>query len=269
MELKLIRHLWGVNLTWEQAFPRIKAEGFVGIESPLPQAGDLPRFQRLLAEHGFEYIAMAFTGGATVAEHVQSMRRQLTDARQAGATRVTCHSGADAFTREQADEFFREAVAIEADLGLTLAHETHRGRILFNPWITRDILEANERIKLCCDFSHWVCVAERLLGDCGPIMELAAERCVHLHARVGYEQGPQVPDPSAPEYRRHLEAHEAWWRMVWQSQRRRKQTSTVTPEFGPPGYMHTLPHTDQPVADLWNVCHWMAQRVRSQYALVR
>jgi hypothetical protein len=110
-------------------------------------------------------------------------------------------------------------------------------------------------------------VAERLLDDCGPIIELAASRCIHIHARVGYEEGPQVPDPSAPEYQRHVEAHERWWDLVWKSQQARGFAhSTLTPEFGPPGYLHTLPHTNVPVADLDRVCKYMADRLAARFA---
>jgi hypothetical protein len=37
---------------------------------------------------------------------------------------------------------------------------------------------------------------------------------------------------------------------------------TFTPEYGPPTYLHTLPHTQMPVADLWQVCLWAAARAR-------
>jgi hypothetical protein len=42
--------------------------------------------------------------------------------------------------------------------------------------------------------------------------------------------------------------------------------STLTPEYGPPAYLHTLPHTAMPVADLWAICHWQAQRALVQFA---
>ncbi len=38
------------------------------------------------------------------------------------------------------------------------------------------------------------------------------------------------------------------------------------PEFGPAPYMHTLPHTDTPVADLWTVNEFMAERLRTLFA---
>jgi sugar phosphate isomerase/epimerase len=267
MQLQLIRHLWGVEMSWETAFPRIAQEGFVGIECPMPEARDESRFLDLLAQQDFTYLAMAFTAGERVADHVTSFRSQVDRAAALGAVKLTCHSGRDAWSASEAADYFGAVLEIEQHAGLPVGHETHRGRQLFNPWQTNDLLRQFPSLMLCCDFSHWVCVAERLLGDCQPIMEHAARRCIHIHARVGYEEGPQVPDPSAPEYARHLTAHESWWDLIWASQRQRgDKISTLTPEFGPPGYMHTLPHTNMPVADLWSVCKWMADRQMQRFA---
>jgi Xylose isomerase-like TIM barrel len=268
MQLKLIRHLWGIEIPNEIAFGKIKAEGFVGIESPLPPSADEGKFRELLASHGFEYIPMGFTGGADVAGHLQSFKEQLQRGNAMGAKQMTFHCGSDAWNRADAESFYQQAVAIERDSGVAVGHETHRGRIFFNPWITRDILQKFEGVKLTCDFSHWVCVAERTYWDDanGSILKLCADRCIHIHSRVGYSQGPQVPDPSAPEYQGEVEEHLKWWQSVWESQKRRGfAASTVTPEFGPPGYLHTLPHTNVPVADLWKVCKYMADRVRDKF----
>jgi sugar phosphate isomerase/epimerase len=268
MQLKLIRHLWGIELPWEQAFPKIKAEGFVGIESPLPPEADVQRFCNLLKQHEFEFIGMAFTGGETIDAHLKSFREQLISAKSMGAMQVTAHTGADAWSISQAVAFYEQAVAIEREIGIAVGHETHRGRVFFNPWRTRDILEKVSGVNLTCDFSHWVCVAERTGWDDaqGSIVKLCAQRCIHIHSRVGYAQGPQVPDPSAKEYQAELNAHELWWDIVWQAQRSRgAKTTTVTPEFGPPAYLHTLPHTNVPVADLWTVCKFMADRVASRF----
>jgi sugar phosphate isomerase/epimerase len=266
MELKLVRHLWGVNDTWEVAFPKIKAEGFTAIESPMPGDAEAGRFKDLLKRHGFDYVAMAFTGGASVGEHVKSFEDQLKRAGSFGATQLTCHSAVDSLSPADADAYFSQVLKIEKDHGLTVAHETHRGRLLFNPWQTRDLLNEHADLKLCCDFSHWVCVAERLLGDCEDIIALAASRAAHLHSRVGYEEGPQVPDPRAPEYKNHLETHEKWWDVIWTSQKSRgMKVSTLTPEFGPPGYMHTLPFVNVPVANLWDICKWVADRQKARF----
>jgi len=268
MELKLARSLWGVELSWEASFPRLREEGFKLIETGLPGEADEARFQSLLSANGFDYLAMAFTGGSTVKEHVESFRKQLDRAVKMGAVQLTVHSGSDAFSAADCDAFYTEIVAIEKDAKIPVGHETHRGRVFFNPWVTRDVLTKFDSLKLCCDFSHWVCVAERLNWDdaSGSILKLCAQRAIHIHSRVGYEEGPQVPDPSAPEYKHHVETHLKWWETIWAAQKARgDKVSTVTPEFGPPGYMHTLPHTNVPVANLWNVCNWIAAKVKERF----
>jgi hypothetical protein len=55
-----------------------------------------------------------------------------------------------------------------------------------------------------------------------------------------------------------------WWREVAVSARARGLDSlAIDPEFGPPGYMQTLPYTQSPVADLWDICVWMRDRVKA------
>ena len=270
MKLLLIRHLWGVTDKWENVFPQFRELGFGGIEVALPVARERRRLRRLLAEHQLDCIPQIFTAGANVAAHLESYRRQVDEAASLSPRFINSHSGQDAWSESEASRFFEAALAIEQSGGIRIAHETHRGRILFHPWVTRRLLERFETLKLCCDFSHWVCVCERLIDDQIAIIRQSAARCLHLHARVGYEQGPQVPDPRAPEYVAHLAAHERWWRLVWDAQQHRgERTSTLTPEFGPPGYLHTLPFTQAPVSDLWEICHWQARRQKNNFVVWR
>jgi hypothetical protein len=268
MRLELARALWGVDEPIEQSIPRIAAAGYKLVEAPLPAEADAERFRELLAKHNLGYIGMAFTSGESPFKHARSFRQQAERAVKLGATQITCHSGADNWDRATASVYFAEILAMEADLPVLVGHETHRGRILFNPWIARDLMREHPKLRLVCDFSHWVCVAERLGwdDDKGSILSLCAERSIHLHARVGYEQGPQVPDPSAPEYAAHVEKHLQWWTQLHAAAKVRGDAAfTATPEFGPPGYLHTLPHTNVPVANLWNVCEWMSGKLREKF----
>jgi hypothetical protein len=38
------------------------------------------------------------------------------------------------------EEFFQEVLQIEKEIGIPVFHETHRRRVFYNPWTTRDIL---------------------------------------------------------------------------------------------------------------------------------
>ena len=61
--------------------------------------------------------------------------------------------------------------------------------------------------------------------------------------------------------------HEAQWQQIKQAHEQNgRDILTFTPEYCPSNYLHTLPHTNVPVADLWNVCLWAAERARQQLA---
>lgn len=266
MKLHLIRQLWGIDKPWEAVFARIAENGYSGVEIALPFLEPADETKRLLRNHDFDLVPMIFTEGKSVAEHVESFRRQLTAAVEYDPVLVTCHDGRDAFSRAEAIEYYERVLAIEKDLGCRVAHETHRGRILYNPWTTADLLDRFDSLQLCCDFSHWVCVCERLIDDQSAIIEQCADRALHVHARVGYNEGPQVPDPRVTLYEPELSAHERWWDTVWQSQHQRgMEVSTLTPEFGPPPYMQTDPKTGEPASDLWDISNWIAERQASRF----
>ena len=58
-----------------------------------------------------------------------------------------------------------------------------------------------------------------------------------------------------------------WWSQIFAAQVQRGADAVYAePEFGPAPYMHTLPHTDTPVADLWTVNEFMAERLRTLFA---
>ncbi len=274
MQLKLVRHLWGVDLKngLQPHHPRWREVGYEAVEMSLRLVPDRAAFLSFLKENKLGWVPQIFSRdfvpGGTVREHLDSLRVQMEECLDQSPLFFNAHSGYDNWTPAEAEDFYGQVLGLEKKLGVSVSHETHRLRYFATPWQTRHILQLFPELKLTCDFSHWVCVCERLLPDLGETIALAADRCHHLHARVGYEEGPQVPDPSAPEYASHLEAHEAWWSQIWKSQKARGfATSTLTPEFGPAPYLHLLPHTKMPVADLANVCDWMARRQAARFPL--
>lgn len=261
MSVKFFRALWGLEQlpSTEAKFRQIKEAGFSGVESVLPQE-DPAEWKALLEAHDLEFVGLIF------GDTVEQFSEQFARIKAYGPQLIASQSGRDKMTFREGCDFFLKALSVEREHGIPVAHETHRGRLLYAPWVTEQYLEEFPNLQLCADFSHWCVVCESLLDDMRATVLTACEHTLHIHTRVGYSQGPQVPDPRAPEYGPVLECHESWWDEIVNL---RKATgsgaTTVTPEFGPPPYMHTLPFTNQPVADTWDISVWMADRLRKRW----
>jgi hypothetical protein len=267
MKLQLVRHLWGVDLS--QGYGRHSKHwhdvGYTTLEGSLRFVPEPMLLLAALRDEGFGWIPQLFSymqaGGGTAQQHIESLREQIEECLIAEPQFFNGQTGSDHWTFAEAEEFFSRVTEMETEYGVPIYHETHRSRYLGNPWNATRLLEQLPGLKLTCDFSHWVCVAERLLDDASDLFRLAADHCHHLHARVGYEQGPQVPDPRDTVWAAHLEAHERWWEMTWMAALARgDEAVTLTPEFGPPPYLHTLPYSGVPVSNLEDICDWMARR---------
>lgn len=281
MELLITRSIWSGPSDWDGLLAQTLAGGFNGIEGPIPNsAQDRKTWKQQLDDHGLIFIAEATTGSdrndpgnwwipkpdRTLADHLDDLRWSLDHAAEMGALFVSTMTGYDAWSWQQNVDFFGQALELEQQAGITLSFETHRSRSLFNPWVTRDLLQLFPTMKLTCDFSHWCVVCERLIDSEWEILERCARRAQHIHSRVGFAQQAQVSEPRAPEYQPALEAHERWWDLIWRSQQSRGFThSTMTPEFLWDGYMGTLPYTQQPLSDVWEITCWMAQRQRQRF----
>ncbi|MFC4596915.1 sugar phosphate isomerase/epimerase family protein [Cohnella hongkongensis] len=263
MKLKLFKSLWGMeHLPLEQKFERIAEAGYAGIESPPPAPEEEPRFRELLARHDLAYASMVFTSG----DHAESFRSQMERAVSFSPVTINAHSAKDDMPYEEQLRFFRQALEIERSFGIPVVHETHRGRAMYTPWTTERLLRDLPELRLCADFSHWCVVCESLLEDQSERMATITARAAYVHARVGYAEGPQVNHPAAPEHAGALAAHDAWWRSIARHRRDQGAEQLVfVPEFGPPGYLQTLPFTGQPVSDLWDVCLWMKRYIESRW----
>jgi hypothetical protein len=162
--------------------------------------------------------------------------------------------------------FFENAIRVEKQIGVPIGHETHRGRATYTPWSTVQLLKDLPDLHITADFSHWCNVCESMLEDQKENLAIAIQHVIHIHGRVGFEHGPQVPDFRAPEYEYTLKQHEQWWDEICvYHQSTGSPYLTFTPEFGPPGYMHTQPFTNQPVVDLWEICLAMTNRFRKRF----
>jgi sugar phosphate isomerase/epimerase len=275
MELKIFKTLWGHTGSFEAACADAVKAGFDGIEGPSHSSKAVRNdYRKMLADHGLEYIAEITTGGSYVPDaglnlnaHFASFQQKLEDCLELNPRFVNCLAGSDLWPFSDTVSLFQNVLKFANENDVTVAFETHRSRSTFHPLVTMKLLSAIPELQLTVDFSHWCCVCERLVLDELPqVLELCAKHARHIHARVGYDQGPQAPDPRAPEYAHALAAHETWWNSVWaEMQRRGFACATTTPEFGPDGYLHLQPFTQQPVADLWEVNRWIGQREKARF----
>ena len=274
MKLHLFKTLWGHEAGMEEACKQACAQGFSGIEGPVPgNLADVQLMYDLLLRYELRFIAEITTAGsyvpdrhASLEQHIASLEKKLQACQSLSPLFVTCLGGCDAWPEEKSIRFFEAAMALANDYAIPISFETHRGRSFFNPWVTARICDALPAIKLTCDFSHWCVVCERLLVGEEETLSKIFTKAFHIHARIGYDQGPQVSAPSSSLYEQALLSHESWWQAIWQSQQQRGfEQTTMTPEFGPDGYQAVDAITGEPLGDLWQMNSWVGHRQKTHF----
>jgi sugar phosphate isomerase/epimerase len=269
MKILFFRSVWGLKEpAIESKLEKIKSGGFDGVELEVPLDVETCRRARKTADE-LELLIVAQqwrTAGRTVVEHKAGFEPQYERALLLKPLYLNSHTGCDHFSVEENLEIFDHANGLAQKHGVEVYHETHRGRALFSAPATMQFLAARPQLKLVADFSHWCCVHESLLADQTERVERAAKSAYAIHARVGHAEGPQIPDPRDPLYQPNLEAHLSWWKKI--AAHRRAEGCVflpVCPEFGPAPYMTLLPHSHQPIADLWEInCFvrdWLKERL--------
>jgi sugar phosphate isomerase/epimerase len=169
MRLLLVRHLWGLDLSegYVQHIVGWRKTGYTALETASHLIPNTTELRRVLKGEGFDWMPQVFSnefaGRGGVKQHLDSMRRQMEPCLDAEPMFFNAHSSSDACELDEAEEFYLRCAELEAELGVAMSHETHRSRSFGSPWNIMRLLERVAEVKLMCDFSHWVCVAERLL----------------------------------------------------------------------------------------------------------
>lgn len=274
-QLDIFKTLWGWDGDRDACLAELAAMDACGVEARFDVDHPQPRrdFAQWLRSEQLDYIAVIFTGGDVIprqadtpADHLRQLARALDAAQDLTPRFINVLAGNDRWPLATQIEFFSQAHALGEAAGLTLSFETHRGSSLYSPWVTLEIVRSLPQLRFTTDISHWVLVCERLLNTDQDDLTPFIDQVHHIQARVGYDQGPQVPHPDAPEYAASLAFHQQFWAQVWRSQLARGyQQLTLTPEFGRDGYLHHLPFTNMPVADLDSLNRWMAQTERQHF----
>lgn len=269
MKLQFFCPIWGSeDIPFDTFCQKAVDAGYDGVELYFPlddkKARDL--YVTSLDNHGLKLIAQHWeTADPDIEQHIDMYRRRLEWSASAKPLFINSQTGRDWFSAEDNRRIIDVASQVSADKGVKIVHETHRGKFSFCAAVTRSFLEADPALRLTADFSHWCAVSESLLEDQGDSVEKAIERADHIHARVGFTQGPQINDPRAPEWKAELDAHLAWWDAIADRHAKAGTALTIAPEFGPFPYMPQLPHTLQPVTCQWDINVHMMNLLKDRY----
>jgi hypothetical protein len=248
---------------------RVREAGYDGVEVGVDQPG--ARCEETIRRARGEGLALILqhydTLDRALDRHLDLFRRRLDYMAAFAPLMINSHTGRDLFGLAENLRVFRVAEEVSRATGVPIVHETHRGRCCHSAWRTVELLRAMPGVRLTLDMSHWCCVSESLLEDQADLLEEIIPRVDHVHARVGWSQGPQVSDPRAPEWAPALQAHLVWWDRV--VQRKRLESGRclgITPEFGPEPYLPVEPRTQRRLADPWDINAHMMNLLRVRYA---
>jgi len=255
------------NLPLPAFLERAANDGFDAVELCLPGRPEPPaELRRLCSSAGLRLILQIATAGRGPEEHARSLEALYASAVEAEPLLVNCQTGRDVFAFDDSVRLFAHALDLEASAGVPLLHETHRSRALFSAPAAAAYLRTLPGLRLTADLSHWFCVHESDLSDQPENVAAAIAAAHHVHARVGFDQGPQVGDPRGEAFARWLDLHlELWRRIVAARKADGRPYLTLTPEFGPAPYMPLKPLDNEPVADAWAVNVWMRDRLTLEF----
>lgn len=270
MKLVFFCPRWGSEALSPAEFIRkVRDAGYDGIEVGLAD-GDVAADEVLARakDAGLAVITQHWqTLTPDLPRHLEEFEARLRRAASFDPLFINSHTGRDMFGLEDNLQVFEVADRIAAETGIAILHETHRGRCLHAPWRTAELLRARPGTRLVLDMSHWCNVCESLCEDQGETIASVVPTVGHIHGRVGHAQGAQVPDPRAPEWQSAVDVHVGWWKRIATAKREAGAAQlTITPEFGPPPYLTTLPWTQMPVASQWDLNVHMMHLLREHLA---
>ena len=261
--------LWGCEKQSFKDFARnVKEAGYDGVEMGFPSDPNPKRhLLQILKDEGLLLIAQHWqTQTSDFNVHKDEYGKHLRNLVDTSPLFINSQTGKDFFSFEQNTELIELANTVSDETGVKIIHETHRGKFSFAVHTTQQYLNHFDTLRLGLDISHWCNVAESLLADQKEEVSLALSRTDHIHARVGFQEGPQIPDPRVPEWEDVLEQHLIWWDTVVEAFKcRNEDFVTMTPEFGPFPYMQIHPATKMPLADQWDLNLYMKDLLSSRY----
>jgi hypothetical protein len=259
MEIKYIRTFWGCEEQSAKTFLRETIQqGFNGVEINFPDSvGFVEEFmtelQAIRSENPtFMFIAQQVLGNKaeTASEYTERMSELLRFLLALRPDAINSHTGKDYFEFEENVKIIAAAEHLSEQAGIPIWHEIHRGRFSFHLKSLLNYFNVFPNLQLIADLSHFCVVSESDLSDQKELLTQIYPHVSHIHARIGFEQSPQVNHPFAPEWKQHLDRYITWWtEIIEQQSKQGKSHLTITPEFGPFPYMPQAPFSQVSTAN--------------------
>ena len=272
MKLLYFCPLWGSeSIPFDSFLQQVKDAGYDGVEMSFPlDEKERDEKAELIRSRGLKLIAQHWeTVDLDFERHRQNFDIRLRNLAATQPLFINSQTGKDYYSFDQNNALFKLAAGITQETGTPIIHETHRGKWSFAAHITKEYLDRLPELKITLDISHWCATAESFLEDQSEAVQKAIRATSHLHARVGYTEGPQVPDPRVPLWESALNTHLAWWDQLIEHRRNKgMEFFTITPEFGAPPYMVLHPKTGKPLVNQWEINVWMMDALRKRYITV-
>tara|TARA_B100001142_G_scaffold327238_1_gene384393 strand:- start:1444 stop:2316 length:873 start_codon:yes stop_codon:yes gene_type:complete len=257
---------WGFNEQIETFVKKAKTSGYDGVEIWAPKDSIKQiEISNILNNYNMKVIFLCGSNPSlTFKKSLDEYEKYLKNTLELRPIAVNSHTGSDFYNFNQNMAFLELAEKLSNEYKIPVYHETHRGRFSYSIPETIRYLEKKETLNLTLDISHWIVVHESLLDNREEFLKKIIQRSNHIHARVGFEEGPQINDPSAPEWEKVIERHLDIWEAVIQKTWNENKSATITTEFGPPGYMPTLPFTQKPVSDQWKANVFIMNKLKKR-----
>jgi sugar phosphate isomerase/epimerase len=270
MDIQILSTQWGYeHLDIELFLREVKDAGYDGIDTWVPESqNERKRLLRLLEESNLSIVSHQYqANGSNIDEFCKSYEYYLNMSLEVNPILINSHSGKDYFTLEEQLKVIDTAENFAIKKNIRVVHETHRGYIGFSPMNSRELFELRPQMKITADFSHWVCVTESNLENFEKELLEAVKRSEHIHARVGFTEGPQIPDPRNSFWQQNVDFFFMLWeRILVHHQSIGTEVFTITPEFGPPPYMWIDMNDNSPIVSQWEVNLFMKSLLKKKFS---
>jgi sugar phosphate isomerase/epimerase len=275
MRIRYSHTYWGSDHLNPADFVKAIAEaGYEGMELFLIPGDEISRafmkaldeIRKQIPDFYLVLLQLHFPDNGSVEDYLIGAKRNLEELAALQPDFINSHTGADFFSFDDNCRSIDILSNASVKTGVKVYHETHRGRFSFHAPTLLPYLEKFPEMELVGDLSHFCTVSESMLHGQEEILKTIFPRIAHVHARIGFEQGPQVNNPAAPEWASHEEKFLGWWKEIAHTRKQLgKKSLSFTTEFGPAPYLPLEPFSQKPLSNQWKNNLWMLEKLKSAF----